>query len=86
MDAFRSAIEIDPTYAPAHAGLARERSMNDGRLAVRDRIADDSAQSGISCNRPVFFHNISLWVYPSEVATSHSWLELYNITLTWSIY
>ena len=23
VDAFRSAIEIDPTYAPAHAGLAR---------------------------------------------------------------
>src|SRR5690242_13716944 len=25
VDAFRSAIEIDPTYAPAHAGLARAR-------------------------------------------------------------
>ena len=27
MDAFRSAIEIDPTYAPAHAGLARARCV-----------------------------------------------------------
>jgi DNA-binding winged helix-turn-helix (wHTH) protein/cytochrome c-type biogenesis protein CcmH/NrfG len=27
VDAFRSAIEIDPTYAPAHAGLARVRCM-----------------------------------------------------------
>ena len=26
-DAFRSAIEIDPTYAPAHAGLARARCL-----------------------------------------------------------
>ena len=26
-DAFRSAIEIDPTYAPAHAGLARTRCV-----------------------------------------------------------
>jgi len=26
-DAFRSAIEIDPTYAPAHAGLARARCV-----------------------------------------------------------
>ena len=25
VDAFRSAIDIDPTYAPAHAGLARAR-------------------------------------------------------------
>jgi DNA-binding winged helix-turn-helix (wHTH) protein len=25
VDAFRSAIEVDPTYAPAHAGLARAR-------------------------------------------------------------
>ena len=27
MDAFRSAIEIDPAYAPAHAGLARARCL-----------------------------------------------------------
>jgi DNA-binding winged helix-turn-helix (wHTH) protein len=27
VDAFRSAIEIDPTYAPAHAGLARTRCV-----------------------------------------------------------
>jgi tetratricopeptide (TPR) repeat protein len=27
VDAFRSAIEIDPTYAPAHAGLARARCL-----------------------------------------------------------
>jgi DNA-binding winged helix-turn-helix (wHTH) protein len=27
VDAFRSAIEIDPTYAPAHAGLARARCV-----------------------------------------------------------
>jgi len=27
VDAFRSAIEIDPTYAPAHAGLARTRCL-----------------------------------------------------------
>src|SRR5262249_40546257 len=27
LDAFRSAIEIDPTYAPAHAGLARAQCV-----------------------------------------------------------
>src|SRR5436190_2031784 len=27
VDSFRSAIEIDPTYAPAHAGLARARCV-----------------------------------------------------------
>ena len=27
VDAFRSAIEVDPTYAPAHAGLARARCV-----------------------------------------------------------
>jgi len=34
VDAFRSAIEIDPTYAPAHAGLARARCQQAAFRAV----------------------------------------------------
>jgi len=34
VDAFRSAIEIDPTYAPAHAGLARARCQQGAFRAV----------------------------------------------------
>ena len=39
VDAFRSAIEIDPTYAPAHAGLARvTRCRTRKRLRRRRRL------------------------------------------------
>src|SRR5262252_6233398 len=34
VDAFRAAIEIDPTYAPAHAGLARARCQQAAFRAV----------------------------------------------------
>ena len=45
VDAFRSAIEIDPTYAPAHAGLARARCV---QAAFRVGAAPGSVYGGES--------------------------------------
>jgi DNA-binding winged helix-turn-helix (wHTH) protein len=45
VEAFRAAIEIDPTYAPAHAGLARARCAQVGWSAVphHDAFAEAKA-------------------------------------------
>ena len=45
MDAFRSAIEIDPTYAPAHAGLARARCVQAVFRAVPHQEAFTEAKA-----------------------------------------
>src|SRR5579872_2960329 len=45
VDAFRSAIEIDPTYAPAHAGLARARCVQAAFLAVPHQEAFAEAKA-----------------------------------------
>ncbi len=45
MDAFRSAIEIDPTYAPAHAGLARARCLQAVFRAVPHQEAFTEAKA-----------------------------------------
>src|SRR5262245_1318760 len=45
VDAFRSAIEIDPTYAPAHAGLARARCVQAVFRAVPDQEAFAEAKA-----------------------------------------
>jgi DNA-binding winged helix-turn-helix (wHTH) protein len=45
MDAFRSAIEIDPTYAPAHAGLARARCVLAASHAVPHQEAFAEAKA-----------------------------------------
>ena len=45
VDAFRSAIEIDPTYAPAHAGLARARCVQAVFRAVPHREAFAEAKA-----------------------------------------
>ena len=45
MDAFRSAIEIDPTYAPAHAGLARARCVEAAFHAVPHQEAFTEAKA-----------------------------------------
>ncbi len=44
-DAFRSAIEIDPTYAPAHAGLARARCVLAASHAVPHQEAFAEAKA-----------------------------------------
>jgi DNA-binding winged helix-turn-helix (wHTH) protein len=45
VDAFRSAIEIDPTYAPAHAGLARARCVEAAFHAVPHQEAFTEAKA-----------------------------------------
>ena len=47
VDAFRSAIEIDPTYAPAHAGLARARCVEAAFHAVphQEALAEAKASA-----------------------------------------
>ncbi|MBI4474555.1 MAG: winged helix-turn-helix domain-containing protein [Acidobacteria bacterium] len=45
MDAFRSAIEVDPTYAPAHAGLARARCVQAAFRAVPHQEAFAEAKA-----------------------------------------
>jgi tetratricopeptide (TPR) repeat protein len=45
VDAFRSAIEIDPTYAPAHAGLARARCLQAVFRAVPHQEAFTEAKA-----------------------------------------
>jgi DNA-binding winged helix-turn-helix (wHTH) protein/Tfp pilus assembly protein PilF len=45
VDAFRSAIEIDPTYAPAHAGLARARCVLAASHAVPHQEAFTEAKA-----------------------------------------
>src|SRR5262245_25597411 len=45
VDAFRSAIEIDPTYAPAHAGLARARCLQAVFRAVPHQEAFTDAKA-----------------------------------------
>jgi DNA-binding winged helix-turn-helix (wHTH) protein/Tfp pilus assembly protein PilF len=45
VDAFRSAIEIDPTYAPAHAGLARARCVQATFRAVPHQEAFTEAKA-----------------------------------------
>ena len=45
VDAFRSAIEIDPTYAPAHAGLARARCVLAASHAVQHQEAFAEAKA-----------------------------------------
>jgi DNA-binding winged helix-turn-helix (wHTH) protein/uncharacterized protein HemY len=45
VDAFRSAIEIDPTYAPAHAGLARARCVQAAFRAVPHQEAFAEAKA-----------------------------------------
>ena len=45
VDAFRSAIEIDPTYAPAHAGLARARCVEAAFHAVPHQEAFAEAKA-----------------------------------------
>ncbi len=45
VDAFRSAIEIDPTYAPAHAGLARARCLLAASHAVPHQEAFAEAKA-----------------------------------------
>ena len=45
VDAFRSAIEIDPTYAPAHAGLARARCVLAASHAVPHQEAFAEAKA-----------------------------------------
>ena len=47
VDAFRSAIEIDPTYAPGHAGLARARCVQAVFRAVphQDAFAEATASA-----------------------------------------
>ena len=45
VEAFRSAIEIDPTYAPAHAGLARARCVQATLRAVPHQEAFAEAKA-----------------------------------------
>ncbi len=45
VDAFRSAVEIDPTYAPAHAGLARARCVLAASHAVPHQEAFAEAKA-----------------------------------------
>jgi DNA-binding winged helix-turn-helix (wHTH) protein len=45
VDAFRSAIEVDPTYAPAHAGLARARCVQATSRAVPHQEAFAEAKA-----------------------------------------
>src|SRR5215468_6505304 len=45
VDAFRSAIEIDPTYAPAHAGLARARCVQAAFRSVPHQEAFTEAKA-----------------------------------------
>jgi DNA-binding winged helix-turn-helix (wHTH) protein len=45
VDAFRSAIEIDPTYAPAHAGLARAQCVQAAFRAVPHQEAFAEAKA-----------------------------------------
>ena len=45
VDAFHAAIEIDPTYAPAHAGLARARCAQATSRAVPHQEAFADAQA-----------------------------------------
>jgi tetratricopeptide (TPR) repeat protein len=45
VDAFRSAIEIDPTYAPAHAGLARAQCVQAAFRVVPHREAFTEAKA-----------------------------------------
>jgi DNA-binding winged helix-turn-helix (wHTH) protein/uncharacterized protein HemY len=45
VDAFHSAIEIDPTYAPAHAGLARARCVQAAFRAVPHQEAFAEAKA-----------------------------------------
>jgi DNA-binding winged helix-turn-helix (wHTH) protein len=45
VDAFRSAIEVDPTYAPAHAGLARARCLQAVFRAVPHQEAFTEAKA-----------------------------------------
>lgn len=45
VDAFRAAVEIDPTYAPAHAGLARARCAQAGLRAVPHQEAFSEARA-----------------------------------------
>jgi DNA-binding winged helix-turn-helix (wHTH) protein len=45
VDAFRSAIEVDPTYAPAHAGLARARCVQAVFRAVQHQEAFAEAKA-----------------------------------------
>jgi len=45
VDTFRSAIEIDPTYAPAHAGLARARCLQGVFRAVPHQEAFTEAKA-----------------------------------------
>ena len=45
VDAFRAAVEIDPTYAPAHAGLARARCAQAGLRAVPHQEAFSEAKA-----------------------------------------
>jgi len=45
VDAFRSAVEIDPTYAPAHAGLARARCLLAASHAVPHKEAFAEAKA-----------------------------------------
>jgi DNA-binding winged helix-turn-helix (wHTH) protein len=48
VDAFRSAIEIDPTYAPAHAGLARARCVQAAfRAAPHQEAFTDAKASAL---------------------------------------
>ena len=45
VDAFRAALAIDPTYAPAHAGLARARCAQAGLRAVPHQEAFSEAKA-----------------------------------------
>lgn len=45
VDAFRAALAIDPTYAPAHAGLARARCAQAGLRAVPHQEAFHEAKA-----------------------------------------
>ena len=45
VDAFRAALAIDPTYAPAHAGLARARCAQAGQRAVPHQEAFSEAKA-----------------------------------------
>jgi DNA-binding winged helix-turn-helix (wHTH) protein/Tfp pilus assembly protein PilF len=45
VDAFRAAVEIDPTYAPAHAGLARARCAQGSLRAVPHQEAFAEAKA-----------------------------------------
>lgn len=45
VDAFRSAIKVDPTYAPAHAGLARARCVQAAFRAVPHQEAFAEAKA-----------------------------------------